>query len=79
MSDKIPNLTVLAFQVKSLRDDLEEMTRKFEKMEERVNALYDLLNQGRGMKTLAVIVFSLFGVGGLLALLQAIQPFMKGH
>lgn len=79
MTERPPNLAVLQIQVQMLREDLGEMSKKLEKTDERLDLLYALLNQGRGMKTLFVIVFSLFGVGGLIALLQALQPFlMKG-
>lgn len=79
MNDRPPNLAVLQIQVQMLREDLEAMTKKLEKTDERLDALYALLNQGRGMKTLLMLVFSLFGIGGLIALLQALQPFLKGH
>lgn len=79
MNDRAPNLAVLQIQVQHLREDLVDMSKKLEKTDERLDALYALLNQGRGMKTLFIIVFSLFGVGGLLSLLQALQPFLKGN
>lgn len=77
--DQIRQITLLEAEVKHLRGDLEEMATRLDKTNIRLDLLYDLLNQGRGMRWLAAGVFSLFGIGGLIALLQALQHFVKGN
>lgn len=77
--DQIRQITLLEAEVKHLRGDLEEMATRLDKTNIRLDLLYDLLNQGRGMRWFATGVFSLFGIGGLIALLQAIQALVKGN
>lgn len=66
----------LKVEFRYTRNELQETQELLHKTNDKLNVLYDLLNQGRGVKLLATGVISIVGVGGLIALLQFLQQFL---
>lgn len=66
-------------ELRNTREDLKDTLEALHKTNNKVQELFNLLNQGKGAKWVFVGAIGLFGAGGALSIIAALSNILQGR